>query len=58
MGATCNAGAVAEFEMSSTASAEHHSPSHIQPECGETARVCSRTAESILGDGQCGCAAA
>ena len=35
-----------------------HSPSHIQPECGETVGLCSRVAYSLFGDGQCGCAAA
>ena len=34
------------------------SPSHIQPECGETVGFCSRVAESLFGDGQCDCAAA
>ena len=37
---------------------EQHSPSYIQPECGETAELCSRVAESLIDDGQCCCAAA
>ena len=50
-GATRNVSVVAEYTA-------QHSPSHIQPKCGETAGLCSRVAESLLSDSQCGCATA
>ena len=46
------------LSSASPACTAQHSPYHIQPECGETAGLCSRMAESLLGDGQCVCAPA
>ena len=46
------------LSSSSPAYTAQQSPSHIQPECGKTVGLCSRVAESLLGDGQCGSAAA
>ena len=45
------------LSSASAACTAQHSPSHIQPECGETAGFRSRVAESLLGNGRCGCAA-
>ena len=46
------------LSSASPACIAQHSPYHIQPECSETAGLCSRMAESLLGDGQCVCAPA
>ena len=45
------------LSSASPACTAQHSPSLIQPECGETAGLCSRVAEESL-FGRCGCAAA